>query len=103
MEPFTKVLPKPLVPIQEKPIIEHIVERFTDIGCSDFHLTVNYKSKIMKAYFEELRPDYRVNFVDEQEPLGTAGSLRFLDGQFNKSFFVTNCDIIAKVCVLVYE
>ena len=96
MEPFTKVLPKPLVPIQEKPIIEHIVERFTDIGCSDFHLTVNYKSKIMKAYFEELRPDYRVNFVDEQEPLGTAGSLRFLDGQFNKSFFVTNCDIIIK-------
>ena len=96
MEPFTKVLPKPLVPIHEKPIIEHIVDRFTELGCSDFHLTVNYKSKIMKAYFEELLPDYKVNFVDEQEPLGTAGSLRFLDGQFNKSFFVTNCDIIIK-------
>ena len=96
MEPFTKVLPKPLVPIHEKPIIEHIIERFTELGCSDFHLTVNYKGKIMKAYFEELLPDYKVNFVDEQEPLGTAGSLRFLDGQFNQPFFVTNCDIIIK-------
>jgi len=96
LEPFTKILPKPLVPIHEKPIIEHIIERFTDRGCSDFHLTVNYKGKIMKAYFEELLPDYKVNFVDEQEPLGTAGSLRFLDGQVNRPFFVTNCDIIIK-------
>ena len=41
MEPFTKILPKPLIPIHGKPIIEHIIERFTDIGCLDFHLTVN--------------------------------------------------------------
>ena len=96
MEPFTKVLPKPLVPIHEKPIIEHIIERFTDIGCSDFHLTVNYKSKILKAYFEELQPKYDVAFVDEKEPLGTAGSLQCLNGKFENSFFVTNCDIIIK-------
>ena len=96
MEPFTKVLPKPLLPVRGKPIIEHIIERFTDLACTDFHLTVNYKSRILKAYFEELQPDYRVHFVDEQEPLGTAGSLRFLDGQFNQPFFVTNCDIIIK-------
>jgi dTDP-glucose pyrophosphorylase len=96
MEPFTKVLPKPLVPIHEKPIIEHIIERFTDIGCSDFHLTVNYKGKILKAFFEELQPEYEVAFVDEKEPLGTAGSLQYLKGQFNKPFFVTNCDIIIK-------
>ncbi len=96
MEPFTKILPKPLVPIQEKPIIEHIIERFLDIGCSDFHLTVNYKGKILKAYFEEVQPDYQVHFVDEHEPLGTAGSLRFLDDKFNQPFFVTNCDIIIK-------
>ena len=96
MEPFTKILPKPLVPIQEKPIIEHIIERFLDIGCSDFHLTVNYKGKILKAYFEEVQPGYQVHFMDEHEPLGTAGSLRFLDDKFNQPFFVTNCDIIIK-------
>ena len=96
MEPFTKILPKPLVPIHEKPIIEHIIERFTEIGCSDFHLTVNYKSKILKAYFEELQPEYDVAFVDEKEPLGTAGSLQYLNGKFDKPFIVTNCDIIIK-------
>lgn len=96
MEPFTKVLPKPLIPIHEKPIIEHIIEHFTDIGCSNFYLTVNYKSKILKAYFEELQPQYNVSFVDEKLPLGTAGSLQFLVGKFNKPFFVTNCDIIIK-------
>jgi len=96
MEPFTKVLPKPLIPIHEKPIIEHIIERFTNIGCSEFYLTVNYKGKILKAYFEELRPEYKVSFVDEKEPLGTAGSLQYLNGKFNKPFFVTNCDIIIK-------
>ena len=96
MEPFTKVLPKPLIPIHEKPIIEHIIERFTEIGCSDFYVTVNYKGKILKAYFEELQPEYDVSFVDENEPLGTAGSLQYLKGKFDKPFFVTNCDIIIK-------
>ncbi len=85
-----------MIPIHEKPIIEHIIERFTDIACSDFHLTVNYKGKILKAYFEELQPKYKVSFVDEKEPLGTAGSLQYLKGKFNKPFFVTNCDIIIK-------
>ena len=96
LEPFTKVLPKPLVPVHEKPIIEHIIERFTDLGCSEFYVTVNYKGKILKAYFEELQPAYQVHFVEEREPLGTAGSLRFLEGKFEESFFVTNCDVIIK-------
>ncbi len=96
MEPFTKILPKPLVPVHEKPIIEHIIERFTDFGCHEFHLTVNYKGRILKAYFEELQPEYDIAFVDEKEPLGTAGSLQYLNGKFDKPFFVTNCDIIIK-------
>jgi dTDP-glucose pyrophosphorylase len=94
MQPFTMVLPKPLIPIHEKPIIELIVEKFTNIGCSDFHLTVNYMSKILKAYFEELQPKYNVYFVDEDDPLGTAGGLQLLQGQLTVPFFVTNCDII---------
>lgn len=96
LEPFTKVLPKPLVPIHEKPIIEHIIERFTDVGVNEFILTVNYKTRIMKAYFEELQPDYSINFVEEQEPLGTAGSLKYLAKRIDKPFMVTNCDILIK-------
>ncbi|MBU1196096.1 MAG: NTP transferase domain-containing protein [Proteobacteria bacterium] len=94
LEPFTKILPKPLVPIHDKPVIEHIIEKFTAVGIGEFYLTVNYKSLIIKAYFEELHSEYRIHFVDEHEPLGTAGSLQYLDGKFKTPFFVTNCDII---------
>ncbi len=94
LKPFTDVLPKPLVPLGGKPIIEHIIERFTNIGANEFYATVNYKGKILKSYFEELDPDYSISFVDEKEPLGTAGSLKYLSGKFDTPFFVTNCDII---------
>lgn len=94
MEPFTKVLPKPLIPIQDKPIIEHIIEKFTEAGCCEFYMTVNYKSKIMKAFFEELDPEYDIQFIDENEPLGTAGSLGYLEGRLSNPFFVSNCDIL---------
>lgn len=96
MEPFTKVLPKPLVPIHDKPVLEHIIERFTDVGCKDFYLTVNYKGRILKAYFDELQPPYSVHYVDEQQPLGTAGCLYLLNEALDKPFFVSNCDIIIK-------
>ena len=96
LEPFTKILPKSLVPINDKPIIEHIIERFTNVGCKELYLTVNHKSRILKAYFEELNPEYGMHFVEEKEPLGTAGSLRFLEGRIKQPFFVTNCDIIIK-------
>jgi len=104
LEPFTKILPKPLVPIHEKPIIEHIIEKFTTIGIDDFHITTNYKSRILKAFFEELNPDYSLNFVKELEPLGTAGSLKLLEGKLDKPFFVTDCDILIKTdYVSLYE
>ena len=96
MEPFTTVLPKPLIPIHDKPIIEHIINKFVDLKCNEFYLTVNYKGRILKAFFEELEPEYNVSFLDETEPLGTAGALKFLKGKFSQSFFVTNCDTIIK-------
>jgi dTDP-glucose pyrophosphorylase len=96
LEPFTKVLPKPLVPIHDKPVIEHIIERFVKVGVNEFILTINHKARILKAFIEELRPDYSIDFVEEKDPLGTAGSLKFLEGRFNKPFMVTNCDIIIK-------
>jgi len=94
LEPFTKVLPKPLIPVHEKPIIEHIIDRFVEYGASDFRLTVNYKSRILKAYFEDREPEYDISFINEEIPMGTAGSLQFLKDEVNDSFFVTNCDII---------
>tara|TARA_Y100001958_G_C21207665_1_gene533615 strand:+ start:530 stop:1576 length:1047 start_codon:yes stop_codon:yes gene_type:complete len=96
LKPFTDILPKPLVPVHDKPIIEHIIEKFTYKGCKDFYITINYKGKILKAYFDELNTSYTTNFVEESEFLGTAGSLKLVEHKMNSPFFVSNCDIIIK-------
>ena len=94
LEPFTKVLPKPLLPVGEKPVIDHIIDRFRAYGASEFYLTIHHMSKILRAYFEEKSPDYSIGFAEEDEPRGTAGSLTLLADRLIKPFFVSNCDII---------
>lgn len=94
LDPFTKILPKPLIPIGDKTILELIIDKFVDFGVTDFTLSVNYKAKIIKSYFEEISPDYSISYIDEDVPLGTAGSLGSFDPGYAKCFFVTNCDII---------
>ena len=54
---------KPLAPINERPIIEHIIDKFLKSGCSDFFISVNYKSKILKAYFDELNHSYSIKYM----------------------------------------
>jgi dTDP-glucose pyrophosphorylase len=94
LEPFTRVLPKPLIPVGDKPVIDHIIDRFRAYGISKFYLTIHHMSKIMRAYFEEKQPDYSIGFAEEDKPRGTAGSLKLLADKLNKPFFVSNCDII---------
>jgi dTDP-glucose pyrophosphorylase len=96
LEPFTKVLPKPLIPVGEKPVIDHIIDRFKACGVSEFYITVHHMSKILRAYFEEKNPDYSIGFAEEDEPRGTAGSLKLLIDKLDKPFFVSNCDIIVE-------
>jgi dTDP-glucose pyrophosphorylase len=94
LDPFTRVLPKPLIPIGNKPIIEIIIDKFYEYGACNFYISVNHKSKMIKAYFEELSGGYTINYIDEDKPLGTAGSLKFLENKLSGSFFVSNCDIL---------
>lgn len=96
LDPFTKILPKPLIPLGEKTVIEIIIDSFVRCGVSKFHISVNYKSKIIRSYFEELAPSYAVEFITEESPLGTAGSLRHFHGRIDSSLIVTNCDVIIK-------
>ena len=90
--PYTAVIPKPLVPVNERPIIEHIMDRFKNSGVNNFYLTVNYKMNLIKAYFSQKK--YKINFISEKQPLGSAGSLAFLKKKIQKNFFLTNCDSI---------
>jgi len=94
LTPFTKILPKPLIPIGDKPIIEMIIERFMDYGCYDFYLSLNYKSNIIKSYFSDFEHQYKISYIEESQPLGTAGSLHLLKNRIKKTFFLSNCDIL---------
>lgn len=97
LQPLTNFLPKPLIPVgNETTLIEKIISQFTKFGCKKFIISVNYKSKLIKSYFEELNPDYEVKFIEEDKPLGTIGSLALAKKYIDKSFFVTNCDILVK-------
>ncbi len=94
LAPFTSVLPKPLIPVGDRTVIEIIIDQFLPYGLDRFHLSVNYKSKILKSFFEELAPSYSVAYLEEQEPRGTAGSLRTLYSPTSEPLIVTNCDIV---------
>lgn len=92
LAPFTTVLPKPLIPINGKPVIEHIIERFFENGFRKFYITLNYKSKILKAFFNEFKKYKKVKFIEEKKPLGTAGSLSFFKKKNYNNIIVINCD-----------
>ena len=94
--PYTKVLPKPLIPVGDVPIAERIINQFNEFGCNDFYLIVNHMKNMIKSYFNEISKDYNVSFIDEDEPLGTGGGLYYLKGLIDKSFILTNCDILVK-------
>lgn len=94
LKPITNVIPKPLVPVGDKTILEVIMDQFEGIGCHKFYMSVNYKADIMKYYLSHLDHKYDIEFFMEDKPLGTIGSVSLLKGKINTPFFVSNCDSI---------
>lgn len=94
LKPITNVIPKPLIPIGDKTILEEIMNQFEGIGCKNFYMSVNYKSDMMRFYLDQLEHHYNIEFFEETKPLGTIGSVSLLRGKITTPFFVSNCDII---------
>lgn len=94
LKPLTNVIPKPLIPIGEKTMLEDIFERFSEHGCNSFYISVNYKSDLIEYYIQNQKLPYDLHFFKEEKPMGTAGSLSLLKGKINETFFVSNCDIL---------
>jgi len=94
LKPLTNVLPKPLIPINDKTLLEEIFDRFNHHGCDSFFISVNYKADLIKYYLEQLNLPFNINYFIEDKPLGTAGSLSLLKGNIAETFFVSNCDIL---------
>ncbi len=94
LDPFTRVLPKPLIPIGEKTVIEIIMEKFYKYGFDKFVYTLNYRKEYIKLYLQENKFPYDIDWVEEPDFLGTAGSLALLKDKIDDIFFVINCDSI---------
>lgn len=92
--PYTKILPKPLIPIGDIPIMERIIGKFCEFGTTQFYATVNYRKNMIRSYFSEISKTYSLEYVEEDKPLGTAGSLQLIKEEFSQPFIVTNCDIL---------
>lgn len=94
LKPITNVIPKPLVPVGDKTILEVIMDQFESIGCHKFYMSVNYKADMMGYYLSQLPHQYDIEFFMEDKPLGTIGSVSLLKGKIDTPFFVSNCDSI---------
>lgn len=98
LEPITRIVPKPLLPVGEKPMLELIMESFATCGFRDFLLSLNYRKDFIKTYLAE-RNDlpFTIFYVEEETFLGTAGSLALMRDHLEETFFVSNCDILVDV------
>lgn len=94
LKPITNVIPKPLIPVGDKTILEEIMDQFEGIGTKKFYMSVNYKANMMEYYFSQLDHKYDIEFFMEDKPLGTIGSVALLKGKITTPFFVSNCDIV---------
>lgn len=96
LEPFSKIFPKPLIPIGDTPIVEIIINEFKKYGVREFCLILNYKGEMIKSYFTHMEKDYDIKYIWEDDYRGTAGSLKLLEAEIGDVFIVSNCDVIVK-------
>jgi dTDP-glucose pyrophosphorylase/CBS domain-containing protein len=98
LDPITRIVPKPLLPVGDRPIIELIIDSFCAQGYKDFILSVNYKKDYIKSYFNEKSdPPYSLEYIEERSFMGTAGSLSLMKGSLPGTFFLSNCDILVEM------
>ena len=93
LEPYTSVLPKPLMPVGDRAIVEIIVDRLVESGVTDITLCVGYLAHLIEAIFNGRPRGAQLTYVHEDEPLGTAGPLRLVQG-LDGTFIVMNGDLL---------
>jgi NDP-mannose synthase len=93
LEPYTSVLPKPLMPVGDRPILEITIDRLVESGISDITLCVGHLAHLIEAVFNGRPQTARLGYVREDEPLGTAGPLRLVGG-LEGTFLLMNGDLL---------
>jgi NDP-sugar pyrophosphorylase family protein len=97
LQPFTHTIPKPLLPVGRKPILQIIIEQFRNFGFTDIAITTGYKSDLIAAYFQDGKSfGVNIQYVVEEQQLGTAGGLGKLRDWIDSPTLLMNGDILTK-------
>lgn len=97
LRPLTEKTPKPLLPVGDKAIIDHNVDRLISFGINHISVTVNYLAEQLEEHFSERRGDVQVNCVREPKFLGTLGSIKFVENFYNDVVLVMNSDVFTDI------
>lgn len=98
LQPYTTVLPKPLMPIGEYPVLDIVLRQLRNAGVTDVILAVGYLGHLFQAYFEDgARYDLDIAYSFESEPLGTAGPIALVIDQLAGDFFAMNGDLLTSL------
>jgi len=99
LAPYTKILPKPLMPIGDMPILEVILRQLKRAGVDEAILTVGHLSELLRSFFQDgQRLGIRISYSYEDRPLGTTGPIALIDG-LDDTFVVTNGDVLTALNV----
>lgn len=96
LRPYTTVLPKPLVPVGDRPVLEHILRRLAASGVDSIDLCIGHLGELIRVYFsqqEKLPEHLKLRWHFEDTPLGTAGALRTVPS-LDETFIAMNGDVL---------
>ncbi len=98
LRPYTETIPKPMVKIHGKPMLQHIIEKAAAEGFFNFTISLFYLGEIIQDFFGDgAKFGVNIKYVKENEPLGTGGALQLLEPRPKKPFIVTNGDVMSEV------
>src|SRR5258706_3617000 len=98
LKPVNEIIPKPLLPIGEKSVLEIQIERLKKYGFNEIYLATNYKSDYVENFFGDgTRYGVKLMISKEDKPLGTVGPLTLLKKELNEPFLVMNGDVLSLI------
>lgn len=97
LRPLTEKVPKPLLKVGDKAIIDYNIDNLISYGVSHIHVTINYLGEQLEKHFEPLRDGIKVNCVREPQYLGTIGSIKFIDTFYNDTILLMNSDLFTNI------
>lgn len=97
LKPYTNDTPKPMLELSGKPIIAHNIDRLISFGIKNIYISVNHLKEQIIDYIKKNYSEYNIIFIEENEPLGTIGSIKLVNKWQNDDILVMNADVLTNI------